>query len=100
MKPIINYFKTSIWTIISFLLVIVLILIPLASFLSYSFFTVEGVEIIHQFSLINYKEFFIDEIYINTFVRTIFLAFNGMLRSSALALIENSNRCQAVPAKV
>ncbi len=74
MKPIINYFKTSIWTIISFLLVIVLILIPLASFLSYSFFTVEGVEIIHQFSLINYKEFFIDEIYINTFVRTIFLA--------------------------
>ena len=74
MKSIINYFKTSIWTIISFLLVIVLILIPLASFLSYSFFTVEGVEIIHQFSLINYKEFFIDEIYINTFVRTIFLA--------------------------
>ena len=74
MKSIINYFNTSIWTIISFLLVIVLILIPLASFLSYSFFTVEGVEIIHQFSLINYKEFFIDEIYINTFVRTIFLA--------------------------
>ena len=62
MKSIINYFNTSIWTIISFLLVIVLILIPLASFLSYSFFTVEGVEIIHQFSLINYKEFFIDEI--------------------------------------
>ena len=79
MKPIINYFKTSIWTIISFLLVIVLILIPLASFLSYSFFTVEGVEIIHQFSLINYKEFFIDEIYINTFVRTIFLALFVML---------------------
>ena len=74
MKSIINYFNTSIWTIISFLLVIVLILIPLASFLSYSFFTVEGVEIIHQFSLFNYKEFFIDEIYINTFVRTIFLA--------------------------
>ena len=79
MKSIINYFKTSIWTIISFLLVIVLILIPLASFLSYSFFTVEGVEIIHQFSLINYKEFFIDEIYINTFVRTIFLALFVML---------------------
>ena len=79
MKSIINYFNTSIWTIISFLLVIVLILIPLASFLSYSFFTVEGVEIIHQFSLINYKEFFIDEIYINTFVRTIFLALFVML---------------------
>ena len=43
-------------------------------FLVIFFFTVEGVEIIHQFSLINYKEFFIDEIYINTFVRTIFLA--------------------------
>ena len=74
MKIIINYFNTSIWTIISFLLVIFLILIPLASFLSYSFFTVDGLEINHEFSLANYREFFVDEIYINTFVRTIYLA--------------------------
>ena len=74
MKIILDYFRTSIWTFISFVLVIFLILIPLASFLSYSFFTVDGLDINHEFSLDNYKEFFIDEIYINTFVRTIFLA--------------------------
>ena len=79
MKIIFDYFSSSIWTLISFLLVIFLILIPLASFLSYSFFTVDGLEINHQFSLANYKEFFIDEIYINTFVRTIFLALFVML---------------------
>ena len=74
MKLILDYFRTSVWTIISFILVIFLILIPLASFLSYSFFTVDGLDINHEFSLENYKEFFVDEIYINTFVRTIFLA--------------------------
>ena len=74
MKLILSYFNTSIWTIISFLLVIFLILIPLASFLSYSFFTVDGTDIIHEFSLFNFTEFFVDEIYINTLVRTIFLA--------------------------
>ena len=74
MNSISNYFNTSIWTIVSFVLVIFLILIPLASFLSYSFFTVDGTDIIHEFSLFNFKEFFVDEIYIRTFVRTIFLA--------------------------
>ena len=74
MISVINYFKTSVWTVISFILVIFLILIPLGSFLSYSFFTVDNVEIIHEFSLTNYKEFWIEEIYINTLVRTIFLA--------------------------
>ena len=74
MKLIYSYFNTSIWTVISFLLVILLILIPLASFLSYSFFTVDGTDIIHEFSLFNFTEFFVDEIYINTLVRTIFLA--------------------------
>ena len=74
MNLISNYFNTSIWTIVSFILVIFLILIPLASFLSYSFFTVDGTDIIREFSLFNFKEFFVDEIYIRTFVRTIFLA--------------------------
>ena len=74
MTSLLNYFSTSIWTIVSFILVIFLILIPLFSFLSYSFFTVDGTDIIHEFSLFNFKEFFIDEIYIRTFVRTIFLA--------------------------
>ena len=78
MKSVIDYFSSSIWTIISFILIIFLILIPLGSFLSYSFFTVDGLEINHEFSLANYKEFFIGEIYINTFVRTIFLALTVM----------------------
>ena len=50
MKLILDYFRTSVWTIISFILVIFLILIPLASFLSYSFFTVDGLDINHEFS--------------------------------------------------
>ena len=78
MREVLNYFNTSIWTIISFILVISLILIPLGSFLSYSFFTVEGTDIIHEFSLFNYREFLIGEIYINTFIRTIFLALTVM----------------------
>ena len=78
MREVLNYFNTSIWTIISFILVILLILIPLGSFLSYSFFTVDGTDIIHTFSLFNYKEFIIGENYINTFVRTIFLALTVM----------------------
>ncbi len=78
MREVLNYFNTSIWTIISFILVISLILIPLGSFLSYSFFTVEGTDIIHELSLFNYREFLIGEIYINTFIRTIFLALTVM----------------------
>jgi|TARA_B110000438_G_scaffold74959_1_gene75033 spermidine/putrescine transport system permease protein len=74
MNFLINYFKSSIWTFLSFTVVILLILIPLASFLSYSFFTVDGLEINHQLSLANYKEFLVGKIYINTLVRTIFLA--------------------------
>ena len=62
MKSFYNYFNTSIWTLISFIIVIFLILIPLASFLSYSFFTVDGLDINHEFSLENYKEFFIDDL--------------------------------------
>ena len=74
MNFLINYFKSSIWTFLSFSVVILLILIPLASFLSYSFFTVDGLEINHQLSLANYKEFLVGKIYIKTLVRTIFLA--------------------------
>ena len=74
MSFLINYFKGSIWTILSFVFVILIILVPLASFLSYSFFTVEGLEINHDLSLSNYKEFLVGEIYINTLFRTIFLA--------------------------
>ena len=78
MKSVIDYFSSSIWSIISFILIIFLILIPFGSFLSYSFFTVDGLDINHEFSLANYKEFFFGEIYINTFVRTIFLALTVM----------------------
>ena len=55
MKSVIDYFSSSIWTIISFILIIFLILIPFGSFLSYSFFTVDGLDINHVFSLANYK---------------------------------------------
>jgi|TARA_B110000116_G_scaffold255812_1_gene254466 spermidine/putrescine transport system permease protein len=74
MSFLINYFKGSIWTILSFTFVILLILVPLVSFLSYSFFTVEGLEINHELSLSNYKEFLVGEIYINTLLRTVLLA--------------------------
>ena len=70
MNLISNYFNTSIWTIVSFILVL-LILIPLA-FLSYSF-TVDGTDIIREFSLFNFKEFFVDEIYIRTLLELFFL---------------------------
>ena len=79
MSFLINYFKGSIWTILSFTFVILLILVPLASFLSYSFFTVEGLEINHDLSLSNYKEFLVGEIYIRTLFRTIFLALIVMI---------------------
>ena len=79
MNNIISYFKTSYWTILSFLLVTIIILIPLISFLSYSFFTVDNVEIVHEFSLTNFKEFLSGEIYIPTFLRTLLLAFIVML---------------------
>ena len=49
-------------------MVTIIILIPLLSF-SYSFFTVDNVEIIHEFSLYNFKEFLTGEIYIPTFFR-------------------------------
>ena len=55
MTNIINYFQSSIWTIVSFIMVTIIILIPLLSFLSYSFFTVDNVEIIHEFSLYKSK---------------------------------------------
>ena len=79
MNNIISYFKTSYWTILSFLLVTIIILIPLISFLSYSFFTVDNVEIVHEFSLTNFKEFLSGEIYIPTFLRTLLLAFIVMI---------------------
>ena len=79
MTNIINYFQSSIWTIISFIMVTIIILIPLLSFLSYSFFTVDNVEIIHEFSLYNFKEFLMGEIYIPTFFRTLLLALTVMI---------------------
>ena len=79
MTNIINYFQTSIWTIVSFIMVTIIILIPLLSFLSYSFFTVDNVEIIHEFSLYNFKEFLTGEIYIPTFFRTLLLALIVMI---------------------
>ena len=79
MNNIISYFKTSYWTILSFLLVTIIILIPLISFLSYSFFTVDNVEIVHEFSLTNFREFLNGEIYIPTFLRTLLLAFIVMI---------------------
>ena len=74
MSFLVNYFKGSIWTIIKFYFCLTIMLVPLASFLSYSFFTVEGLEINHELSLSNYKEFLVGEIYIRTLFRTIFLA--------------------------
>ena len=60
-------------------MVTIIILIPLLSFLSYSFFTVDNVEIIHEFSLYNFREFLTGEIYIPTFFRTLLLALIVMI---------------------
>ena len=52
----------------------ILIVLPLAGFLAYSLFRVEGGEIIHQPSLANYARFFGEGVFLPVFLRTCLLA--------------------------
>jgi len=52
---------------------IAFILLPLTSFLVYSFFWVEGGEMRFSLTLLNYRRFFTDDIFLPVFWRTVFL---------------------------
>jgi spermidine/putrescine transport system permease protein len=52
---------------------IVFILVPLAAFLVYSLFWVEGTEMHYDLTLVNYRRFFVDPIYIPVLRQTIVL---------------------------
>ena len=54
----------------AYLLPVVFVLLPLAAFFVYSFFSVQGVELVRQPTLLNYRRFFADEIYLPVFLRT------------------------------
>ena len=60
---------------------LVFIVLPVISFLTYSFFRVDGAIIIYQPTLANYVRFFADEIYVPMFVRTARLALEVALLS-------------------
>jgi spermidine/putrescine transport system permease protein len=49
---------------------IIAIAIPLLSFLAYSFFWVENGQIVHDFSLLNYRRFFTDPIFLHVLGQT------------------------------
>jgi spermidine/putrescine transport system permease protein len=54
----------------AYVLPVLFVLLPLAAFLVYSFFSVQGVELVHEPTLLNYRRFFADEIYLPVFLKT------------------------------
>jgi len=54
----------------AYLLPVIFVLLPLATFFVYSFFSVQGVELVHEPTLLNYRRFFADEIYLPVFLKT------------------------------
>ncbi|MGD9511646.1 MAG: ABC transporter permease [Geminicoccaceae bacterium] len=64
----------GLWLAAAWLPAVVLIVLPLASFLAYSLFRVEGGEIIHQPGLANYARFFGEGVFLPVFLRTCLLA--------------------------
>ena len=64
----------GLWLAAAWLPAVVLIVLPLAGFLAYSLFRVEGGEIIHQPSLANYARFFGEGVFLPVFLRTCLLA--------------------------
>jgi spermidine/putrescine transport system permease protein len=54
----------------AYVLPVIFVLIPLATFFVYSFFSVQGVELVREPTLLNYRRFFADEIYLPVFLRT------------------------------
>jgi len=69
-------------TVLAYGLPIVFILLPLAAFVSYSFFSVSGATIHYQLTLLNYRRFFADPVFLPVFWRTCLLC----LEVAALAV--------------
>ena len=64
----------GLWLAAAWLPAVVLIVLPLAGFLTYSLFRVENGEIVHQPSLANYARFFGEGVFLPVFLRTCLLA--------------------------
>jgi spermidine/putrescine transport system permease protein len=60
-------------TVATFALPIAFILVPLSAFLVYSFFWVEGGQMRFSLTLLNYRRFFTDDIFLPVFWRTLIL---------------------------
>ena len=60
-------------TAVAYAVPIAFILVPLSAFLVYSFFWVEGGQMRFSLTLLNYRRFFTDEIFLPVFWRTLFL---------------------------
>ncbi|QEX16673.1 ABC transporter permease [Hypericibacter terrae] len=54
----------------AYILPVVFVLLPLATFFVYSFFSVQGVQLVRDPTLLNYRRFFADEIYLPVFLKT------------------------------
>ena len=54
----------------AYLLPVIFVLLPLATFFVYSFFSVQGIQLVHEPTLLNYRRFFADEIYLPVFLKT------------------------------
>lgn len=60
-------------TVLAFALPVVFVLVPLAIFLGYSFFSVDQGTIVYGFSLGNYVRFFTDPVFLPVFWNTLVL---------------------------
>lgn len=65
---------TLLWYAVIFGMPILFILVPLASFLAYSFWYTEDNQIVYQLTLRHYVEFFSNETYYRVFLKTLSLA--------------------------
>ncbi len=54
----------------AYILPVFFVLLPLATFFVYSFFSVQGVQLVRDPTLLNYRRFFADEIYLPVFLKT------------------------------
>ena len=69
---------------LSYVLPILFIVAPLASFLAYSFFRMEGGQIVRDLSLANYKRFFTDAIFIPVLWQTCLLCVSVALLATLI----------------
>ena len=77
-RPRLHLWRAAL-TLLAYGLPILFIVLPVVSFLSYSFFRVEGATIIYEPTFANYIRFFEDEIYLPMFFRTALLALEVAL---------------------